>query len=128
MDGRNATHSYTGCVEDQQFLVLAFGPKTVDALKALVPNVRILQKASPRVAIIYGQPADIQRLKAQQGVEVTQAQTAAADLGRLELGERMFVDAWRVGHDKDDSDRVGEGKRWSAPDFEPPDPPTHRAR
>jgi hypothetical protein len=103
-------------------------PRPLTALAVLASLVPVSQAYPPRLALVSLPLAAAGPLLAGQPyiVGVYQDAPPAAVLATLDVGERIFVDAWlerveaaRCGG----RPRPGDGLSWDAPGYEPPDPP-----
>jgi hypothetical protein len=90
----------------------------------IADRTTIVQEGSPRVLVVRGDQAALQRLATLPSVttdeELAGPEGKAAREG-LTPGERLFVDAWLQGRaNVAEKRRVGDGKNWGVPGFEAP--------
>ena len=102
-------------------------------LDDLIDGLRVLQRVSPRVAVLAGKPAAIRQLTSRPGVEVVEGEAPSELVNSLEPGEAIFVRAWTQEHDHSkginrQEERVGEGLSWDAPGYQAPDNPARSVR
>jgi hypothetical protein len=107
----------------EQALVLVTEPDEEDALEHPAGGVKVVQRASSRVALVEGPVAGIRKLAALPGVEVIEDDIPDSLLEQLSRTEALFARAWERRQHAHAKERPGEGLAWDAPGFEPPDAP-----
>src|SRR5262245_17721963 len=104
-----------------EFLVIA-SPDSPDATDDLNRRGRVLASLPPRLFVIDAADAAAVELRAIPGIEAVLSCGDASLPASLSDAERLFAEAWRAkGAPKQ---RAGEGKRWDAEGFLPPDRPS----
>jgi hypothetical protein len=112
----------------EQALVLVTEPDEEDALEHPAVGVKVVQRASSRVALVEGPVSRIRKLAALPGIEVIEDDIPDSLLELLSQPEALFARAWERRQHAHPEERPGEGLAWDAPGFEPPDAPRDHGR
>lgn len=102
-------------------IVLDAGPTAAAAMERISERLHITQQLPPRLALVEGEAADLQRARTLVGV--TAVCTQRIDdvvFKQLNEAERLFAEAWTLSL-KPKGARRGDGLPWDAAGFQPPD-------
>jgi hypothetical protein len=107
----------------QELLLVFTGDRSAEALAEIQSRYQITGMAPPRLAIVVADESQIGELRRLAGVESVLTDSTTPLPNSLDASERLFAQAWQLRQQSGGKHRRGEGLRWDAEGFLPPDKP-----